>query len=41
MGEFEDGTWWVALASLSEPNLLPQAVAAALGVREDQGHFLV
>jgi predicted ATPase len=38
--EFEDGTWWVALASLSEPDLLPQTVAAALGVREAQGHSL-
>jgi NB-ARC domain len=31
---FEDGAWWVALTSLSDPTLVPQAVASALGVRE-------
>jgi predicted ATPase/DNA-binding SARP family transcriptional activator len=31
---FEDGVWWVGLASLSDPNLVPQALASALGVRE-------
>jgi predicted ATPase len=40
VGDFEDGTWWVALDSLSEPNLLPQAVAAALGAREAPGRSL-
>src|SRR3712207_5946913 len=40
VGDFEDGTWWVALASLSEPNLLPQAVIAALGIREAPGRSL-
>jgi predicted ATPase/DNA-binding CsgD family transcriptional regulator len=35
--DFEDGTWWVALASLSDPNLVPQAVASALRVREAPG----
>jgi conflict system STAND superfamily ATPase len=40
VGEFEDGTWWVALTSLSEPNLLPQAVVAALGIREAPGRSL-
>jgi predicted ATPase/DNA-binding CsgD family transcriptional regulator len=40
MGDFEDGTRWVALASLSEPDLLPQAVATALGVRETPGRSL-
>lgn len=35
--DFKDGTWWVPLAALSEPNLLPQRVAAALGVREAPG----
>jgi predicted ATPase/DNA-binding CsgD family transcriptional regulator len=40
MGGFEDGTRWVALASLSEPDLLPQAVATALGVRETPGRSL-
>ena len=32
--EFEDGVWWVALASLSDPELLPGTLASSLGVRE-------
>jgi predicted ATPase len=36
-GGFEDGVWWVELASLSDPALVPQAVASALGVREAPG----
>lgn len=35
--EFEDGAWWVGLASLVEPDLVPKAVASALGVREQSG----
>jgi predicted ATPase/DNA-binding SARP family transcriptional activator len=31
---FEDGVWWVELASLSDPDLVPRALASALGVRE-------
>ena len=31
---FEDGVWWVELASLSDPKLVAGAVASALGVRE-------
>jgi predicted ATPase/DNA-binding SARP family transcriptional activator len=31
---FEDGVWWVGLASLSDPKLVPGAVASVLGVRE-------
>jgi predicted ATPase/DNA-binding CsgD family transcriptional regulator len=34
---FEDGTWWVGLASLSDPDLVPQAMASSLGVREVPG----
>jgi predicted ATPase len=33
---FEDGVWWVELASLSDPDLVAQAVAQVLGVREAQ-----
>ena len=33
---FEDGVWWVELASISEPKLLVRAVAAVLGVPESQ-----
>jgi len=31
---FENGVWWVELASLSDPKLVPGVVASALGVRE-------
>ncbi len=31
---FEDGVWWVELAALSDPKLVPGALASALGVRE-------
>ncbi len=32
--EFQDGVWWVELAALSDPTLVPPAVARVLGVRE-------
>ncbi|HEX7169937.1 MAG TPA: AAA family ATPase, partial [Rubrobacter sp.] len=32
--EFEDGVWWVELAPLSAPSLVPRAVASAVGVPE-------
>jgi non-specific serine/threonine protein kinase len=35
--EFEDGVWLVELAPLSDPDLVPQAVASVLGVRETPG----
>jgi predicted ATPase len=38
---FENGVWWVALASLSNPDLLPQAVASAIKVREVPGRTLI
>ena len=34
---FKDGVWLVELASLSQPELVPQAAAEALGVREEAG----
>jgi predicted ATPase len=37
---FEDGVWLVELAPLSGPDLVPQAVASALGVRESPGTML-
>jgi non-specific serine/threonine protein kinase len=37
---FEDGVWVVKLASLSDPDLVPQAVASTLGVREEQDREL-
>ena len=35
--EFEDGVWWVGLAPISDPDLVPQAVASVLSVREVPG----
>jgi non-specific serine/threonine protein kinase len=37
---FEDGVWFVELAPLSDPDLVPQAVASVLGVREVPGRPL-
>jgi predicted ATPase/DNA-binding SARP family transcriptional activator len=34
---FGGGVWWVELASLFDPDLVPQAVASTLGVREVPG----
>jgi predicted ATPase/DNA-binding CsgD family transcriptional regulator len=31
---FEDGVWWIELAPISDPELVPRAVASALGVPE-------
>src|SRR5204862_5069833 len=33
LGEFVDGGWLVELASLSDPDLVPSAVAGVLGLR--------
>src|SRR5262249_43044440 len=38
--QYPDGVWLVELAPLSDPALLPQAVASALGVREEPGRVL-
>lgn len=35
--EFEHGVWWAELASLSDPRLVPQAVASAMGISERAG----
>ena len=40
VGAYPDGVWLVELASLSEPELVPQAVAAALGVQEQPDRSL-
>jgi len=39
--EFADGVWWVELASLSDPNLVVQALASAMGVQEQAKKALV
>jgi predicted ATPase len=37
VGRFTDDVWLVELASLSDPDLVPQTVASTLGVREQPG----
>jgi non-specific serine/threonine protein kinase len=37
LGTFADGVWFVELASTSNPEMLPQVAAGALGVREERG----
>ncbi len=41
LDQYPDGVWWVELASLSEPSLVPQALATALSVREQPGRPLM
>jgi predicted ATPase len=38
--ESPDGVWLVELAAFADPSLVPQAVASALGVREEPGRPL-
>ena len=38
---FEDGVWWVELAPISDPELMPQAVAEVLMIREEPGRSLM
>jgi predicted ATPase/class 3 adenylate cyclase len=40
LGTYPDGVWLVELAGLSDPGLVPQAVASALGVPEQAGRPL-
>ena len=37
---FDDGVWYVPLAAISDPELVPSALAAALGVKEQGGVLL-
>jgi predicted ATPase/DNA-binding SARP family transcriptional activator len=41
LAEYHDGVWLIALAPLAEPALVPQAVAAALGVWEVPGRQII
>ncbi|MEO6565034.1 MAG: adenylate/guanylate cyclase domain-containing protein [Casimicrobiaceae bacterium] len=41
MGDYPDGVWFVDLAPLGEPQLVVQAVASVLGVKEDVGCPLI
>jgi predicted ATPase len=38
---FGDGVWWVELAPVSDPALVPQAVAQAMMIREEPGRSLI
>ena len=38
---FEDGVWCVELAPVREPDLVPQTVAEALGIREEAGRLVM
>jgi predicted ATPase/class 3 adenylate cyclase len=37
---FPDGVWWVPLATVSDPELVLEAIAAALGVRDVPGEMV-
>jgi predicted ATPase/DNA-binding SARP family transcriptional activator/DNA-binding CsgD family transcriptional regulator len=41
VGAYQDGVWLVELAGLSDSELVPQAVAGALGVRDQPGQQLI
>jgi predicted ATPase/class 3 adenylate cyclase len=41
MDDYPDGVWFVELAALTDPHLVPQAVASALGVTEEAGRPVV
>jgi predicted ATPase/class 3 adenylate cyclase/Tfp pilus assembly protein PilF len=41
LGDYPDGVWLVELAAVADPALVPQAVAAAVGVREEPGRPLL
>ncbi len=40
LADYADGVWLVELASLSDPELVPNTVAAALGVSEERGRSI-
>src|SRR5438094_580419 len=39
--DYPTGVWFVELATLTDPTLVPHAVASALGIREETGRPLV
>ena len=41
LDDFPDGVWFVELAPLADPRLVPQSVALVLGVKEEAGHPVV
>ena len=40
LDDYPDGVWFVELAPLTDPQLVPQAVASVLGVKEEAGRGL-
>jgi predicted ATPase/class 3 adenylate cyclase len=38
LDEYPDGVWFVELAPVTDPRLVPQVVASVLGVKEEAGH---
>jgi predicted ATPase len=38
--KFPDGVWWVELAPLTDPTLIPKTIATALGLREQPGQAI-
>jgi predicted ATPase/DNA-binding CsgD family transcriptional regulator len=40
LDEYEQGVWWIELAALSDPHLVPQTIASAFGLSEHQGRSL-
>jgi predicted ATPase/class 3 adenylate cyclase len=41
LDEFPDGVWWIELAPLTDPDLVPEAVASSLNVSEQPGRPLM
>lgn len=41
LDDYDDGVWLVELAALTDPALVPQAVAQAMGVREEPGRAIL
>ena len=41
LDDFPDGVWFVELAALADPLLVPQSVAIVLGVKEEPGHPVI
>lgn len=37
LSQYPDGVWWVELAPLADPDLVPRTVATALGIHEQPG----
>jgi predicted ATPase/class 3 adenylate cyclase len=41
LDDFHDGVWYIELASISDPDRVPQTVVSTLGLREDPNHSLL